>query len=152
MWTALFPGILRYLRQQSKVFKNESWATTLSSSATGAAIFGAGVSWYVSDKFGRKKGIMAADCLFFIGSILVIWCKSPWLALACRILVGLGIGISSVSCSLYVSEFAPAKIRGSLVNLNGVMLTGGHFFAYIIIQMILKVNQLYESRITLDSN
>ena len=144
--------MLEHLRQNSKVFKDKSWATTLSISATGAAIFGAVLSWCVSDKFGRKKGIMVANCLFFVGSILVIWCKSPWLALACRVLVGLGIGMSSVSCSVYVSEFAPAKIRGSLVNLNGVMLSCGHFVAYTINQMILKVNQLYESCITLDSN
>lgn len=54
------------------------------------------------------------------------------LLIAGRIVVGFGIGIASMSAPLYVSEVAPAKVRGSLVSLNQLAITTGIVISYLI--------------------
>ncbi|MBA0692527.1 hypothetical protein Goari_010081, partial [Gossypium aridum] len=49
-----------------------------------------------------------------------------------RILVGLGVGMTSMTAPLYISEASPARIRGALVSTNGLLITGGQFLSYLI--------------------
>lgn len=45
-----------------------------------------------------------------------------------RIIVGVGIGISSYIAPLYISEISPPHRRGALVSLNQLAITIGIFF------------------------
>ncbi|CAN0910349.1 Inositol transporter 4 [Linum grandiflorum] len=49
-----------------------------------------------------------------------------------RVLVGLGVGMASMTAPLYISEASPAKIRGAMVSMNGLLVTGGQFLSYLI--------------------
>ena len=47
-------------------------------------------------------------------------------------LVGIGTGLSSMTVPVYIAESAPFHLRGRLVTLNNVFITGGQFTASVI--------------------
>ncbi|KAJ3678509.1 hypothetical protein LUZ60_002312 [Juncus effusus] len=49
-----------------------------------------------------------------------------------RIFVGLGVVMASMTAPLYISEVSLARIRGALVSMNGLLITGGQFLSYLI--------------------
>lgn len=100
--------------------------------AVAGAIFGAGFGGWLNDKYGRRKSILLADILFFIGAIVMALAPVPWVIIIGRVLVGLGVGMASMTSPLYISEASPARIRGALVSTNGLLITGGQFLSYLI--------------------
>ncbi len=52
--------------------------------------------------------------------------------LAGRFVVGIGIGFSSVVAPLYISEVAPASVRGALVSIYQFAITLGILAAYVV--------------------
>ncbi|KAI4334722.1 hypothetical protein L6164_013434 [Bauhinia variegata] len=56
----------------------------------------------------------------------------PYVLIAGRLLVGIGIGIASVTAPVYIAEASPSEIRGGLVSTNVLMITGGQFLSYLI--------------------
>jgi SP family myo-inositol transporter-like MFS transporter 13 len=100
--------------------------------AIAGAIIGAAFGGRINDRFGRKPAILAADALFAIGAVFMAAAPNVSLLIAGRILVGLGVGVASMTAPLYIAEASPAKIRGALVTLNVLFITGGQFFAYLI--------------------
>ncbi|GFZ03282.1 inositol transporter 4 [Actinidia rufa] len=101
--------------------------------AVAGAILGAAFGGWINDKFGRRKSIIASDCLFLIGgAIIMALAPAPWVIIIGRIFVGLGVGMASMTSPLYISEASPARIRGALVSTNGLLITGGQFLSYLI--------------------
>ena len=125
--------------------------------AVAGAIVGAAFGGWINDKFGRKKSILLADILFFAGAVVMAAAVGPWMIILGRILVGLGVGMASMTAPLYISEASPARIRGALVSANGLLITGGQFLAYLInlaftrVRIILKfINRLLFDKLSLD--
>jgi len=100
--------------------------------ALAGAIIGASVGGWINDRFGRKKAILLADTLFFIGSIVMAAAINPAILIVGRVFVGLGVGMASMASPLYISEASPTRVRGALVSLNGFLITGGQFLSYVI--------------------
>uniref|UniRef100_A0A2P2PIU7 Sugar transporter family protein n=1 Tax=Rhizophora mucronata TaxID=61149 RepID=A0A2P2PIU7_RHIMU len=131
--TGVISGALLYVKQDfESVQKNTFLQEAIVSTCVAGAIFGAALGGYVSDRFGRKKTILVADALFFLGSIVMATAPVPWVIIIGRILVGLGVGMASMTAPLYISEASPARIRGALVGMNGLLITGGQFISYLI--------------------
>ena len=89
------------------------------------AAIGALFSGIVSDKIGRKKVIIFADCCFTFGAILQAVAPSIALLMVGRFIVGVGVGVASMIVPIYLAEIAPTEIRGKLVSLNNFMITFG---------------------------
>lgn len=102
------------------------------SMAVAGAIFGAAVGGWINDRFGRKKSILVADALFFAGALVMALAPTPSVIIVGRIIVGLGVGMASMTAPLYISEASPHRIRGALVSTNGLLITGGQFLSYLI--------------------
>lgn len=100
--------------------------------AVAGAIVGAAFGGWMNDKFGRRISILFADVLFFVGAIIMGVAPFPGIIIFGRIFVGLGVGMASMTAPLYISEASPHKIRGALVSLNGLLITGGQFLSYLI--------------------
>ncbi|XP_073150799.1 inositol transporter 4-like [Henckelia pumila] len=131
--TGVISGALLYIRDDYKSVDRQTWLQeTIVSMAVAGAIIGAAFGGLISDKYGRKKSILLADILFFIGAIVMAAAVAPWMIILGRIFVGLGVGMASMTAPLYISEASPARIRGALVSTNGLLITGGQFLAYLI--------------------
>ncbi|PKA52107.1 putative inositol transporter 3 [Apostasia shenzhenica] len=100
--------------------------------AVAGAIIGAAIGGWMNDRFGRRISILFADLLFFAGAIIMSAAPTPGIIIIGRIFVGLGVGMASMTAPLYISEASPHQIRGALVSLNGLLITGGQFLSYLI--------------------
>ena len=57
---------------------------------------------------------------------------TAWILLIGRIIVGIGIGIAAMAVPMYIAELAPTDMRGRLVVVNNMFITGGQFVATVI--------------------
>lgn len=97
----------------------------------GAIIGAAGGGW-LNDVHGRKSATLIADVIFALGSFVMAAAPDPYVLIFGRLLVGLGVGIASVTAPMYIAEAAPSEIRGGLVSTNVLMITGGQFLSYLV--------------------
>lgn len=131
-----------------------------SSSALIGCIIGSGLSGLFSGKFGRKKSLIFAGVCFFIsawGSMnpetfgLLPYGKPSWDLLVVfnlyRVLGGIGVGMASAICPMYIGEVAPSNIRGMLVSFNQFAIIFGQLVVYFVNFMILgeHTNPIIES-------
>lgn len=47
-----------------------------------------------------------------------------------RLIVGFGVGSASMVVPMYIAEIAPTKVRGRLIGLNNMSITGGQVISY----------------------
>jgi len=96
----------------------------------GCAI-GAFFAGRLADKYGRKSLLIVA-AVFFIASA---WgsgiAESSATFIVFRILGGLAVGAASVMAPAYISEIAPAHIRGRLATIQQIAIIGGLFCAFV---------------------
>ena len=85
----------------------------------------------LADKFGRKPVMIATAACFIVSAWgSGISGSSPEFVFF-RILGGLAVGAASILAPAYISEIAPAKIRGSLATLQQLMIVIGLFTAFM---------------------
>jgi sugar porter (SP) family MFS transporter len=88
-------------------------------------LLGAAIGGKAADAIGRGATISATAAIFVVGSFWSGLADSPFWLIAGRIFVGIAVGGVSVAVPLYLSEIAPAKIRGAIVTLNQLALVMG---------------------------
>ncbi|KAF7803841.1 inositol transporter 4 [Senna tora] len=126
-------GALLYIRDDFQEVDKKIWLQeNIVSVAIAAAIMGAALGGWMTDKLGRKKSILVADVVFIIGALVMALAPSPLIIILGRIFVGLGVGMASMTAPLYISEASPANIRGALVSTNAFLITLGQFLSYLI--------------------
>uniref|UniRef100_A0A915PW95 Major facilitator superfamily (MFS) profile domain-containing protein n=1 Tax=Setaria digitata TaxID=48799 RepID=A0A915PW95_9BILA len=103
------------------------WQEVIISITSGMAGIGALTAGKSSDKFGRRKVIIAATVFFIAGAIICGAAFDRWTLLIGRILLGIAIGIrfASMVIPVYISEGAPSKVRGKLVTIYQFMVAFG---------------------------
>lgn len=94
--------------------------------ATGS-IFGALLAGVFARFFGRKKSLLLAGFLFSAASGLSAFLPHLHVLFACRFALGFAVGIASFIVPLYLSETAPAGIRGAMGTLFQLLITIGIF-------------------------
>jgi SP family galactose:H+ symporter-like MFS transporter len=118
-------------------FKNDfslsvfSLEVIVSLGLAGAAI-GALGGGRLADLFGRRTLLIATAAIFAVGAIVCAAATSPGMLILGRVIVGLGIGLSSSTVPVYISEVAPADARGWTVSLFQLAITIGILLAYVV--------------------
>ncbi|CUH95113.1 hypothetical protein P22_1182 [Propionispora sp. 2/2-37] len=97
----------------------------------GAAI-GAGFCGMLSDKIGRKRSIILLGVLFTIGAWGTAFAPEVTTLVLFRVELGIAVGGASTLVPLYLSEMAPAVMRGRIAALNTVMCGIGLLSAYLV--------------------
>ena len=92
---------------------------------------GAFVAGTLADKFGRRSVLFVTAVLFIIGSWGSGIAHSSLEFVLYRVLGGLAVGAASIVCPAYISEIAPAEIRGRLSSLQQLAIVLGLFFAFL---------------------
>jgi MFS transporter, SP family, xylose:H+ symportor len=114
------------------------------SSALIGCIIGGLISGYFASNFGRKKSLLIAAALFIVSALgsaypefLFFTKGEPSIALLVtfniyRIIGGIGVGLASAICPMYIGEIAPANIRGRLVSFNQFAIIFGMLVVYFV--------------------
>jgi len=84
-----------------------------------------------SDRLGRRKTLLGIAVLYLISSVGSALAPDWPLFLIFRFLGGLGVGASSVTAPLYISEISPARSRGRMVALFQFNVVFGILIAYL---------------------
>ena len=84
-----------------------------------------------SDKFGRKNTLYFVAAAYLFSSIGTALADNWYLFLCFRFIGGLGVGISSVTAPIYISEVSPADRRGRLVGLFQFNVVLGILISYL---------------------
>ena len=120
------------------------------SSALIGCIIGALISGFMASRLGRKKSLFVAGILFLLSALGSYYpeflffekgvpCKSLLVAFnAYRILGGVGVGLASALCPMYIAEIAPARKRGRLVSWNQFAIIFGQLVVYFVNFLIIK--------------
>ncbi|MCQ2212147.1 MAG: D-xylose transporter XylE [Bacteroidaceae bacterium] len=119
------------------------WHGFTSSSALIGCIIGSSISGVLASNWGRKKSLIFAGVMFFIsawGSMCpetMILENEPNLTLLIvfniyRVIGGVGVGLASAVCPMYIGEIAPSNIRGMLVSWNQFAIIFGQLVVYFV--------------------
>jgi len=102
------------------------------SSTVFAALIASLVGGSLNDNLGRRKCCLIASVVFTLGSAVLFVCWDYRSLVVGRIIVGLGIGIASLTTPIYISEMALPRMRGQLVTTNALLVTVGQFTAGMV--------------------
>lgn len=120
-----------------------------SSSALIGCVIGGAVSGYFASLLGRRNSLRLAAVLFFLSALgsyypeflfLEYGKANTSLLLAFnlyRIIGGIGVGLASAICPMYIAEIAPSEIRGTLVSCNQFAIIFGMLVVYFVNYLIL---------------
>ncbi|MBS1602133.1 MAG: sugar porter family MFS transporter [Bacteroidetes bacterium] len=84
-----------------------------------------------SDRYGRKATLYMIAFLYLLSSLGTAASTSWYSFLAFRFLGGIGVGASSVTAPIYISEISPARRRGKLVGLFQFNVVLGIVISYL---------------------
>ena len=94
-------------------------------------VLGALLGSLPSDKIGRKKTLYVVAAFYLFSSLGTALATNWHIFLIFRFMGGLGVGISSVTAPIYISEISPAKSRGRLVALFQFNVVLGILVSYL---------------------
>ncbi len=109
-----------------------TWQEVIVSVTIGAAAISAAVAGVLCDLIGRKPTLIIASVVFTVGAVVMGAAVNTIMLVIGRIIVGLGIGAAAMASPMYIAELAPYHMRGKLVVLNNLFITGGQFVATVV--------------------
>lgn len=126
-------GALPFL-QQDWGLESAAVIGWITSSIMFGAIFGGAMAGQLSDKLGRRKMILMSAIIFAIGSILsgISPHNGNIFLIIVRVFLGMAVGAASALVPAYMSEMAPARLRGRLSGINQTMIVSGMLLSYIV--------------------
>lgn len=126
--TAVISGTISLVKSDFSLNAvSEGWFV---SCALLGCIIGVSCSGKLSDQYGRKLVLIISAVLFLASAIGCMISASFTALIIFRLIGGLGIGVASMVSPLYISEFAPSRLRGMMVSLYQLALTIGIVLAY----------------------
>lgn len=90
----------------------------------------------VSSRIGRKPSLFLAVAFAAMGYGLILLVPGvafgPQLLAGARVLIGLGVGLSSMVVPMYAAEVTPARYRGAVVSMYQLAITIGILMGYSV--------------------
>ncbi|MFM2438760.1 MAG: hypothetical protein RLZ55_1585 [Actinomycetota bacterium] len=111
-----------------------SVAIALLGSAVGAFVGG-----QLTDKLGRKKVMVLAAVLFLIAGVGQAFPFALLDFMFWRVVGGFAIGLAAVVSPMYISELAPAHLRGRLSSLFQLAIVFGIFATQLVNQVLIAM-------------
>ncbi len=120
-----------------------------SSSALIGCILGSAISGLLASTLGRKRSLFVAGILFLLSAFgsyypefLFFEPGKPSFSLLIafnvyRVIGGVGVGLASAICPMYIAEISPSNMRGTLVSWNQFAIIFGQLVVYFVNFVIL---------------
>jgi SP family sugar:H+ symporter-like MFS transporter len=120
-----------------------SWSPTNGLGFTVASLLigcfiGAFFAGRLADVMGRRNTMMVAAALFLFGALVQGAAGSQIVFVIARICGGMAVGAASVLSPAYISEVAPASIRGRLTTVQQIMIITGLTAAFLVNYFLAK--------------
>ena len=137
-----------FLNAQDFIYTDGLHGVTCSSALVGC-ILDSAISGFFATRYGRKRSLFFAGIMFFLSAVgsyypefLFFEKGHPnlqllWAFNAYRVLGGIGVGLASAICPMYIAEVAPSNLRGTLVSWNQFAIIFGQLVVYFVNFMIL---------------
>ena len=137
-------GLQAFFMEAKDFDYTNHWHGFTSSSALIGCIIGSALSGVLATNLGRKKSLLIAGLLFFVSALgsmepefLFFKHGEPLFTLLLtfniyRVIGGIGVGLASAICPMYIGEIAPYKIRGMLVSWNQFAIIFGQLVVYFV--------------------
>ena len=107
------------------------------SSALIGCVIGALISGLLASRLGRKRSLFVAGILFLLQKGVAT--KGLLVAFNLyRVLGGIGVGMASALCPMYIAEVSPANKRGTLVSWNQFAIIFGQLVVYFVNFLIIR--------------
>ena len=145
-------GLQAFFLGASDFAYTDAWHGFTCASALVGCIIGSAVSGYMASNWGRKNSLVFAGVMFFISALGSMEPEFLFfehgvanfeLLVAFniyRIIGGVGVGLASAICPMYIAEVAPSNIRGTLVSWNQFAIIFGQLVVYFVNFIILGEN------------
>lgn len=127
--TGVISGAILFIQKQMQL---DSWQQGwVVSAVLLGAVLGSAIIGPMSDKYGRRKLILLAAVIFFVGALGSAFSSAFLTLILSRIVLGIAVGASSALIPTYLAELSPAEKRGSVSSLFQLMVMSGILLAYI---------------------
>ncbi len=152
-------GLQAFFLGASDFAYTDAWHGFTCASALIGCIIGSGISGFLASRWGRKRSLIFAGLMFFVSALgsmtpefMFFEHGVPTFSLLVtfniyRIIGGVGVGLASAICPMYIAEVAPSDIRGTLVSWNQFAIIFGQLVVYFVNFVILgnNVNPVIEA-------
>ncbi|GHP13548.1 MFS transporter [Lentilactobacillus fungorum] len=123
-------GAILFIQKQLNLGPwEQGWV--VSSVLIGAVLGALGTSKFL-DTYGRRKLLIWASIIFFIGAITSGFAPNFEILVGTRIILGIGVGITSALIPAYLHELAPKSMHGAVATMFQLMIMIGILLAYIL--------------------
>jgi SP family xylose:H+ symportor-like MFS transporter len=120
---AVISGALPFLRKQFVL--SASGEGFLTGSLALGCIAGCIIAGRIADKYGRRPGLMIAALVFAASSLIIAFSPGLVFFIVLRFIAGIGVGMASMLCPMYIAEISPASVRGRNVAINQLTVVIG---------------------------
>ncbi|XP_010256217.1 PREDICTED: sugar transport protein 6-like [Nelumbo nucifera] len=130
-----FPAVYRRKKsvQENNYCKyDDQYLQLFTSSLYLAALVASFIASEVCTRYGRRPTIMIASLFVLIGVVLNAAGTNIAMLIIGRISLGFGVGFANQAVPLFLSEIAPARIRGALNILFQLLITIGILIANLV--------------------
>ncbi len=128
--TGVISGAMLFLQKDFNLDASQQ-GIVVSILLLGAAIGAIGIGKF-ADALGRKRLLYITSVLFIVGSFGLANASSVNDLYLYRFILGLSIGVASFAAPSYISEIAPAHLRGRLVSMFQLAIVVGILATYIV--------------------
>jgi sugar porter (SP) family MFS transporter len=127
---AVIAGALPFLQRQFGL--DEYWAGFATGSLALGAILGCLMAGSISDRYGRRRGLLTAAAIFGLSSLAMAFAPARGIFIASRFMAGIGVGMASMLSPMYIAEISPAHLRGRMVAINQLTIVIGILITNLI--------------------
>lgn len=143
-WILAISGAIPFLREHFHL--SEFLVGWVTSSLVIGCMAGFLTAGFLSDRFGRKKVLVATALLLSVGGICCAIAPSFNFLILGRVIGGIAIGWGLVIAPVYISEIAPTERRGSMGMINQVAIMVGISAAYFMNWLVLDLVDAHQWR------
>lgn len=111
---------------------SHTWQGLIGASALIGIFIGGPLGGYLADRIGRTRMFTIDLAIFLVGSFAQFFVTEPWQLFAVRLLMGVAIGADYAIGWPLLAEFAPARLRGTLLAVQQVGWYVGFLIAYAL--------------------
>lgn len=132
--TAVITGVILPLQKFYQLTSTETgWAV---SSIIVGCVIGALIGGKIADRFGRKTALLTIAVIFIVSSFGAATSQSFFIFSISRIICGFAVGMAGTASTMYMSEIAPAEIRGKALGIYNISVVLGQAIAFIVNYLI----------------